>query len=195
MWPTEETLRREGLLFDEGGTHSRKMVDVIDTLNRLKEEPSANFSSKDNSKLCRKLSELLMESDRYMLKLFHLKGLHEALRLLLDSAADTIFDQADENNISESDDFRPSINGRMIIHGAHQQLLSAVCDANEALFRRLAAEVPSKPAESLRRADELLSKITSLRQQISAAEDDLFRALEQHLQEPSHPCTAPEALL
>ena len=187
LWPTEAILRREGLLFHEGGTHSRKMVDVINTLNRLKSDPG-NFSQVDSTKLCRKLNEILLGSDEFMHRLLHLQDRYQTLRLLIDSGAEDIMNQASDCDSSDFGDlcYNGTTNKRNRTSGTQQQLLRAVMDANDAMFGRLAAEVPSQPAEML--GGELLSKIARLRQEISVSEDELFAAFEMHIKErPSTP--------
>ena len=187
LWPTEEVLKREGLLFDKDGSHSQKWADVIETLHSLKKNPTANFSSTDTSRTCRNLTKYLMGCDPYFQKLLHLTDLFQKLSLQIKSADEIISAKEEEANVGPGypPDFHSfaASNNRKEMCEFKRQLLSAVSETKEVLFQSIAAGVPDiiVNSETPERAKEVLSNIVSLRKQVSEAEDDLFRSLEQHM--------------
>ena len=117
----------------------------------------------------------------------HLTDLFQKLSLQIKSADEIVNATEEEANVGPGypPDFHSfaAANNKNQMGEFKRQLLSAVCETKKVLLQSIAAGVPDiiVNSETPERAKEVLLNIVSLRKQVSEAEDDLFRSLEQHI--------------
>ena len=193
LWPKEEVLDREGLLFDRGGTHSQDWNEICKTLRRLKANSSENFSTIDMTKVCRHLNYIAQTSYPSCSKLIRLKNLTLSLNKLINSAKEAI-------NVENDDESRRAIlqnvsnsSNRCLLQATRKQicerqreLFSIVDECNNTSFKRVNKSLNDESkilSERLNRIEEILSEVKALRNQVLDCEEEYMNILEESLEQ------------